>query len=196
MMMQILAAASVLSGTMETATRVQTTEEPQATWQDTLTLQEWRYGRSNFSRYYFDYGTGPGSLYFFKYGKSEMSAYYIQYSARANSAYYFRYGNGVGSSYFWRYGREKASQYYWRYGIGCFSEQQWLHRTGAREPCNATSYPPQVFVMLCLAQYITNEACDAWLAAARESWPGLAEFQEAVRLPENERLPGTPGAPG
>lgn len=183
MRVQVVAAAAVFSVAMAGATSAQTTQTGAAASPDVVTLQEWRHGSSPFSRDYFDNGADSGSLHYFRHGGGSLSVQHLQHSLEAGGAHYFRYGTGAGSAYFWRHGVGAGSQSDWRYGDGCLSERQWLYGARSGAVCDTTGFSQQVFVLLCLARYISNEACDAWLAAAQEAWPGLAEFQAAVRLP-------------
>lgn len=183
MRVQVLAAAAIFSVAMAGATSAQTTQAGPATWPDAVTLQEWRHGSSRFSRGHFENGADAGSLRYFRHGGGGLSLHHLLHSLDAGGAYYFRYGTGAGSAYFWRHGVGAGSQADWRYGEGCLSERQWLYGARSAAVCDTTGFSQQVFVLLCLARYISNEACDAWLAAAHEAWPGLADFQAAVRLP-------------
>lgn len=149
-----------------------------------VSLYDWENRTDGLSRYNFENGTEQGSRYRLVNGADSWSLYGMVNGTHALSFHGFLNGTEPGSAYYWRYGQESGSEYYWRYGTECLSEHQWLNATATRRTCSPSGGVHLFVVLLCLADYIRIEPCEAWNAAAMAERPeDVAAFRaQAQRL--------------
>lgn len=170
-----LAAALMWSGA---ATAQTTQSHPFAR----VSLYDWENRTDGLSRYNFENGTERGSRYRLVNGTDGWSLYGMVNGTHPLSFYGFLNGTAPGSAYYWRNGARPGSEYYWRNGTACLSQHQWLNGTTTERTCDPSGGAQLVVVLLCLADYIRIEPCEAWNAAAMAERPEeVAAFRDRAQ---------------
>lgn len=147
-----------------------------------FSLYDWENRTDGLSRYNFENGTERGSRYRLVNGTDPWSLYGMVNGTHARSFYGFLNGTAPGSAYYWRNGDRLGSQYYWLNGTGCLSQHQWLNATTTEQTCDASGGVQLFVVLLCLADYIRVEPCEAWNAAAMAERPeDVAAFRDRAQ---------------
>ncbi|WP_322296337.1 hypothetical protein [Brevundimonas sp.] len=146
-----------------------------------LSQHGWDHGMAPLSRSHFQYGAGPGSASFLSHGGGIGSLNYMLHSSGPFSFAHFKGTNEPGSAAYWRHGNGSGSSAYWRGGDGCLSQAGWEHDADPAN-CGTDGQAQHLVILLCLADLLDIDPCEAIENVARQSphWPVVEQLRTDV----------------